>query len=198
MGKDCDYAMPRRRARKHAARRSARMAGAANRRQSSPMSRPVTSSVRFVHVFAEARRSRMPSRCASSRSPGRPRHGAGSRPGRRARAAVSGEAGQAGHPVPARRLARQRRPPAGAEDLRIVGPADRRREPARRRRQRRRRRGREVAGRRLHRRDGRAVDARGQSEPVSEDALRRGEGLRADQPGRDHAERARRQREPCR
>ena len=44
--------------------------------------------------------------------------------------------------------------------------------------------------RRLHGRDGRAVDARRQSEPVPEDAVRRGQGLRADHAGRHHAQRA--------
>ncbi len=47
---------------------------------------------------------------------------------------------------------------------------------------------------RLHDPDGGAVDARGQPEPLREDALRRGQGLRADHAGGGHAERARRQR----
>ena len=60
-------------------------------------------------------------------------------------------------------------------------------------RQRRRRLRRQVAGGRLHGRHGRAVDARGEPEPVRQDALRRGEGLRAAVAGGDHAERADRQ-----
>jgi tripartite-type tricarboxylate transporter receptor subunit TctC len=41
---------------------------------------------------------------------------------------------------------------------------------------------------------GRAVDARGQSQPLRQDAVRRGQGFRADLARRDHPERARRQR----
>jgi tripartite-type tricarboxylate transporter receptor subunit TctC len=53
---------------------------------------------------------------------------------------------------------------------------------------------REVATGRLHHPDGRAVDARGEPEPLRQDAVRRGEGLRADLARGDHAQRAGRER----
>ena len=77
-----------------------------------------------------------------------------------------------------------------AEADRGLGPERGRRQPAGRRRQHRRRPRRQGGARRLHGGDGRAVDPRGQPQPVREDALRRGQGLRADHAGRDHAERA--------
>ncbi len=110
------------------------------------------------------------------------------------RANVPDPSREARRALPAGRLARHHRPPDRAASVGNVGPGGRRREQARRRRQHRRRLRRQVAAGRLHDPAGRAVHARGEPQPVREDALRRGQGLRADHADRDHAQRARRQR----
>ncbi len=75
----------------------------------------------------------------------------------------------------------------GAEAHRRLGPERCRRQPPGRGRQHRRRSRGEGGARRLHDPDGCAVDACGQPEPLREDAVRRGQGLRADHAGRGHA-----------
>ena len=85
------------------------------------------------------------------------------RPGSRT---VSRETRPARRSLSAGRPARHHRSRDRAEADRGVGPERCRRQPSRRRRQHRRRSRREIAAGRLHDRHGRAVDARGQSEPV--------------------------------
>ena len=93
--------------------------------------------------------------------------------------------------VPAGRHHGHPRARGGAEAHRGAGPAVRRRQPPGRRRQHRRRARRQGRAGRLHAADGHRGHARDQSEPLREDAVRPRQGLRAGDPGRRRAERAR-------
>ena len=139
----------------------------------------------------------------------RPRPGAGRRPCRFvvARSLVSALPSPSAAGARARRLADQagaassfRSRAGGTTDIlaralapelgKALRPDLHRRQQARRRRQHRRRHRRQVAARRLHAADGNGRHARDQSVAVSEDAVRPGQGLRADHARRRRAERA--------
>ncbi len=117
--------------------------------------------------------------------PERRRDPLGSRPGR-----MADEAGPHRRPVRGRRNDRHPRPRPRPRARQGVRPGLHHREQGRRRRQPRRRHRRQVAARRLHAADGNRRHPGDQSFALSEDAVRRGQGLRA-----DHARRRRSQRD---